>query len=181
MRLRVESGESGGRRLLAPSGIRPTEALVRAAIFDMLAEAVLGAAVIDLFAGSGALGIEALSRGARFAVFVERARSYATILRQNLDALGYRQRSRLEVADAIRWLEAHPADLGASSLVLLDPPYGDLSLGASLSTLDRLASPGTIVVAEHRVGAELPGLERLRRLRERRYGDSAVTVLRARP
>src|SRR5438105_11564977 len=100
--LRVSGGEARGRRLKTPRGIRPTQGLVKEAIFNMVAEAVPDAVVVDLFAGSGALGIEALSRGAARAVFVERDEPAAAILRQNLEALGYRDRARTVRAEVLR-------------------------------------------------------------------------------
>lgn len=178
--LRVGSGEARGRRLLAPAGIRPTEALVKAAIFNMLGDAVLDVRVLDLFAGSGSLGIEALSRGAAFATFVERSRACASILGQNLDALRLGTRSRLAVADAGRWLEANPEEVRAAAVIILDPPYEGGGVTAVLEILEGSAAPGALVVAEHAAGLQPGGRgRRLVAVRERRYGGSAVTVLRA--
>ncbi|MGH7775832.1 MAG: 16S rRNA (guanine(966)-N(2))-methyltransferase RsmD [Candidatus Dormibacterales bacterium] len=177
--LRVGSGEACGRRLLAPAGIRPTEALVKAAIFNMLGDAVLDVRVLDVFAGSGSLGIEALSRGAAFATFVERSRACASILGQNLDALRLRTRSRLAVADARRWLEANPEEVRAAAVIILDPPYEGGAVTPVLEILEGSAAPGTLVVAEHAAGLQPGGRGRLVAVRERRYGGSAVTVLRA--
>jgi 16S rRNA (guanine966-N2)-methyltransferase len=177
--LRVAGGEARGRRLKTPRGIRPTQGLVKGAIFNMLGPAVLDAVVLDLFAGSGALGIEALSRGAASAVFVERDESSAAILRQNLEALGYRDRARTARADVVRWLEANPDRVGEATLILLDPPYADPVLVRALKALDRLVAPGAPVVAEHAAGEGLPGLGRLAERRHKRYGDTAVTVLEA--
>ena len=148
-------------------------------MFNMLGDAVPEARVLDLYAGSGALGVEALSRGAAFVTFVERARACASILRQNLDALGLRSRSRLAIADVSRWLEANPDEVRSAAVVILDPPYDDPSLGPELTALDRLAAAGALVVVEHAAGRNLPALDRLEPVRERRYGGSALTVLRA--
>src|SRR5258708_6742186 len=114
----------------------------------MLGAGVVDAVAIDLFAGAGALGMEALSRGAARVTFVERAQPVAAILRQNLESLGYLGRAEIVRSDAVRWLEAHPAEVGEAGLVLLDPPYGDPSLAAALAALDKLVGAGTIVVAE---------------------------------
>jgi 16S rRNA (guanine966-N2)-methyltransferase len=179
VRLRVEGGDLGGRRLSTPSGIRPTQGLVRAAIFNVLAEGVAGASVLDLFAGSGALGIEALSRGAAEATFVERSQGCVSILRQNLEALGLSGRATLLRADVGRWLRSHPDQVAAATIVLLDPPYGDPVLCTALEALDELVAPQATVVAEHAHRQALPTLERLRPARVRRYGDTDVTVLRA--
>lgn len=171
----------GGRRLSAPRGIRPTQGLVREAIFDLVAPVVDGAAVIDLFAGSGALGIEALSRGAAKATFVDQDEQAVRVVRQNLEALGLDGRGRTVRADVTRWLAANPETVRAATLVLLDPPYNDAVLEHALALLDPLAAEGATVVAErfHRQG--LPELRRLRVVRDRRYGDTGVSVLRVGP
>ena len=175
--LRVSGGEARGRRLRSPRGIRPTQGVVKEAIFNMLGPAVLDAVVLDLFAGSGALGIEALSRGAARAVFVEREESSAAILRQNLEVLGYRDRARIVRADVVRWLEANPDTVHDASVVLLDPPYRDAVLPLALTALDGLVASGTRVVAEFATGEELRPLERLVERRRKRYGDTEVAVL----
>jgi 16S rRNA (guanine966-N2)-methyltransferase len=178
--LRVAGGEARGRRLKTPRGIRPTQGVVKQAIFNMLGAAVVDAVVLDLFAGSGALGIEALSRGAARAVFVERDESSAAILRQNLEALGYRDRARTVRADVVRWIEANTDAVREAQLVLLDPPYRDLAFARALQALDRHAATGALVVAEHATGEAVPALERLAELRLKRYGDTEVSVLEAR-
>jgi 16S rRNA (guanine966-N2)-methyltransferase len=176
-RLRVAGGEAGGRRLEAPRGIRPTQSLVREAIFNVLADEVPDAVVMDLFAGSGALGIEALSRGAARATFVDRDERATTVVRRNLEALGLAARATVVLADVARWLAGHPDEVRAATVVLLDPPYNDPVLERSLAVLDELAHEGATIVAEHASRQPLPGLPRLRVRRERRYGDTSVTVL----
>jgi 16S rRNA (guanine966-N2)-methyltransferase len=179
VRLRVEAGELGGRRLSAPSGIRPTQGLVRAAIFNVLAEEVANASVLDLFAGSGALGIEALSRGAAQVTFVERSQACVSILRQNLEALGLSGRATVVRADVARWIRANPEHVASAAILMLDPPYGDPVLASALEALDDLASPHTLLVVEHAHRQPLPAFQRLLPLRSRRYGDTDVTMLRA--
>ena len=169
-----------GRRLDAPRDVRPTQALVREAIFDMIGPSVADAAVLDLFAGSGALGIEALSRGAAEAIFVDRDEQALRAVRRNLDALGLAGRGRVVRADVARWLRAHADEVSRASLVLLDPPYNDAVLEHVLALLDELAAAGTRVAAERAQRQPLPSLRRLETLRERRYGDTAVSVLLAR-
>src|SRR5712691_8041482 len=116
MALRVGGGEARGRLLRTPAGIRPSSGLTKGAIFNLLGPLVEGSRVLDLFAGSGALGIEALSRGAAGAVFIERSGPCATILRQNLVDLGYLERGRVITADALRWLSPRP-ELEAMNLI----------------------------------------------------------------
>jgi 16S rRNA (guanine966-N2)-methyltransferase len=178
-RLRVGAGDVGGRRLEAPRGIRPTQSLVRAAIFDIVGSRVADAVVLDLFAGSGALGIEALSRGAAGVTFVDRDERAIRVIRANLDTLGLAERGRVVRADVARWLQVDPGAVRRATLVLLDPPYNDAVLDRALASLDELAGEGATVIAEHAHRQPLPGLRRLRPDRERRYGDTAVTVLAA--
>ncbi|MDQ6691939.1 MAG: 16S rRNA (guanine(966)-N(2))-methyltransferase RsmD [Candidatus Dormibacteraeota bacterium] len=171
----MHGGELGGRRLLTPRGIRPSQGIVKEAVYNVLAAEIEGAGVIDLFAGSGALGIEALSRGARQVTFVEADPKVAGVLRRNLAALGLVERSRVHIGDAVRWVDLHPAEVAAADLVLLDPPYNDAVLGEVLALIDRTAS-GT-VVAEWSGRGALPELERLAIRRDRSYGATRLTIL----
>jgi 16S rRNA (guanine966-N2)-methyltransferase len=176
--MRIIAGEFKGRRLAAVKGrIRPTSDKVREAIFSILGPAVSGARVLDLFAGTGALSLEALSRGAREAVLVEEHPAALSVLRQNLEALGLTGRVRvlpLPVSAAIRKLTAQGAQF---SLIFLDPPYGR---GLALNTLEilqdtSLLQPAARIVAEHSHREALP--ERVGRLmlsQCRRYGDTQV-------
>jgi 16S rRNA (guanine966-N2)-methyltransferase len=175
--LRVAGGELGGRRLSAPRGIRPTQGLVKEAIFNMLGVAVEGASVLDLFAGSGALGIEALSRGAAEATFIDIDEAAVRVIRRNLQALELVHRGKVVRTDVTRWLAANPDEVRKASLVLLDPPYNDAILEHALALLDTLVAGGTTVVAEHAHRNPLPVLHRLRTSRQRRYGDTAVSFL----
>ena len=178
MPLRIHGGELGGRRLQTPKGIRPSQGIVKEAIFNVLALEVVGARVIDLFAGSGALGIEALSRGAVSVTFVELDRPTAAILRQNLRTIGLEERSRVIQADAVRWVAEHPVEAGTAGIILMDPPYRDPVVDQTLVALDAVAE-GTVVV-EHADRHKLPTLLRLAPFRERRYGESFLTMLRPR-
>ena len=122
--MRVVAGTAGGRRLIAPpsGAMRPTSDLVREAVFNALhsRSAVVGAVVLDLFAGTGALGIEALSRGAARATFVDCSVEWARLVEANLSACGFADRAEVVVADGPNWLVANR---GPWDLVLLDPPY----------------------------------------------------------
>jgi 16S rRNA (guanine966-N2)-methyltransferase len=176
-KLRVSGGVARGRRLKAPKNIRPTMDMVKQAIFNMVGPDIEGATVLDLFAGSGALGIEALSRGAAGVTFVDQQPRGLAILRQNLDALGFKDRSHIVRSDVVRWLEASPDAVRPADFVFLDPPYEDVVLDRALKVLDRTVGDA-VVLAEHSRRQQLPALERLRVDRERRYGDTIVTVLR---
>ena len=176
--LRVSGGEARGRRLKAPKGIRPTQGMVKQAIFNLVGPGIEGAHVLDLFAGSGALGIEALSRGAAYVTFVDHQVRGLAILRQNLEVLGLKDRSHVVRGDVVRWLEASPDVIERAGLVFLDPPYDDVVLDRALKVLDRTLDDAT-VVAEHSRRQEMPALDRLQVDRQRRYGDTVVTVFRA--
>jgi 16S rRNA (guanine966-N2)-methyltransferase len=152
--------------------------VVKEAVFNMLGS-LEGERVIDLFAGSGALGIEAISRAAAHVIFVERDERAAAVIRRNLDALGYRERSRVARAEVSRWLRANVAEAAAAGVILADPPYNDAVLETTLELLDEMTSGGALVVVEHSARRSLPSLRRLRPTRERRYGDAAVTLLEA--
>src|SRR6195256_1374432 len=176
-RLRVSGGEARGRRLKTPKNIRPTQGLVKQAIFNMVGPNIEDADVLDLFAGSGALGIEALSRGAAAVTFVDHQARGLAILRQNLDVLGLKERSRIVRGDVVRWLEASPDSVKRAGVVFLDPPYDDAVLDRALMALDRTVENAT-VVAEHSRRQEMPALTRLEVDRQRRYGDTMVTVFK---
>jgi 16S rRNA (guanine966-N2)-methyltransferase len=166
-----------GRRLKAPKNIRPTQGMVKQAIFNIVGPRIEGADVLDLFAGSGAIGIEALSRGAAHVTFVDREPRGLAILRQNLEVLGLKERAQVVRGDVVHWLEAATEQVEGAGFVFLDPPYDDAVLDRALNVLDQAASNAT-VVAEHSRRQELPTLTRLKVDRQRRYGDTVVTVLR---
>ena len=174
--MRVVAGAYGGRRLAAPDGsaTRPTSDRVREALFSVLGTSVQGARVLDLFAGSGALGIEALSRGAASAVFVDRAPRAISAVRANLAALGIDADVRRIEARA--WLRTASGRSEAYDLVFLDPPYRRAAgLGQELSdALPAVLAPGARVVSEsdRREPLELafPLAD------ERRYGDTLIRI-----
>jgi len=150
--------------------------MVKQAIFNLVGPGIEGAHVLDLFAGSGALGIEALSRGAADVTFVDHQARGLDILRQNLDVLGLKARAHVVRGDVVRWLETSPDSVKRAGLVFLDPPYDDVVLDRALKVLDR-SLEDALVVAEHSRRHQLPSLTRLKIDRERRYGDTVVTVL----
>jgi 16S rRNA (guanine966-N2)-methyltransferase len=179
--LRVHGGAARGRRLTSPRGIRPSQGVVKEAVFNMLGGSLQDAGVLDLFAGSGALGIEALSRGAGRVTFVEREPKAVGAILANLDALGYREQSQVFRADVLRWLRANPEAVTAAAVILVDPPYNDAVLDRALQLLDEGVAEDALVVVEHSSRQPLSLPPRLRPARERTYGDAAVTVLEAAP
>lgn len=173
--MRVISGSRRGARLTVPRGsaVRPTSDRVREALFSILGD-VQGAHVLDLFAGSGALGIEALSRGASDATLVDSATAAVSAIRRNLEALGFSADVRRQ--RALQFLESAKTAGRQYDLVFLDPPYRHAGgLGGSLSTgLAPVLAPDARVVAESDRRAplelELPMLD------ERRYGDTLIRI-----
>jgi 16S rRNA (guanine966-N2)-methyltransferase len=173
--MRIVAGAHGGRRLVAPPGdaTRPTSDRVREALFSILGD-VGGARVLDLFAGSGALGLEALSRGAGGAVFVDRAPAAVAAVRTNLGALDlHAPVLRLEARAALRRAAARRE---AYDLVFLDPPYRRAAgLGRELSDLlPAVLAPGARVVSES--DRRAPLVLTLRLTDERRYGDTLLRL-----
>ncbi|KYF67038.1 16S rRNA (guanine(966)-N(2))-methyltransferase RsmD [Sorangium cellulosum] len=177
--MRVIAGRLGGRRLAAPrgEGTRPTADRVREALFSSLGD-VTGALVCDLYAGTGALGIEALSRGARRAVFVENGRPALATLRENLAALGLEEAARVVPLPVERALDLL-RDEGPFDLALLDPPYAALARAAAAAArlagpLGLLAPAGRLVL-EHARRDPSPEIAGLTCAAVRTYGDTAVS------
>jgi 16S rRNA (guanine(966)-N(2))-methyltransferase RsmD len=152
--------------------------MVKEAIFNLIGPGIEGVHVLDLFAGSGALGIEALSRGAASVTFVDRVPRGLDILRQNLAMLDLKARATVVKADVVRWLEASPEQIKQAGVVFMDPPYEDVVLDRALKVIDREVVGATVLV-EHSRRQELPALTRMHVDRQRRYGDTMVSVLRA--
>jgi 16S rRNA (guanine966-N2)-methyltransferase len=171
--MRVVSGEAKGRRLQAPKGdaTRPTSDRVREAMFDVIGSlgGVAGRSVADLFAGSGALAIEALSRGASHAVLVDRSPAAVAAIRSNLAATGLAERAEVVCDEVARWAERAVA----VGLVLCDPPYAFTGWEPLLATLWPLCE-----LAVFESAAAIGAGERWRVLREKRYGGTVVTVAR---
>lgn len=181
--VRIVGGDLRGRRIEVPArGVRPTSDRTREAIFDVLGPGgVAGARVLDLYAGTGALGIEALSRGARTARFLEGNRAVARALRENLARLGLEERASVHEADLSR-VELPAGALGPFDLVFLDPPYDGNAGALWLERLGRLDWPegGGLVVYERRKGTEAPAPVGFEVATERTYAETTVTFYRAR-
>jgi 16S rRNA (guanine966-N2)-methyltransferase len=181
--VRVIGGSLGGRRLIAPHGsrTRPTSDRVREALF-MTLEPLDGLRVVDLFAGTGALGIEALSRGAAHVDFVERDPAARRALESNIATLSIVDRTTVWPLVLPQGLKRLSGRLLAADLVLVDPPYGD---AAGLRVLEALGAAGCLapearVVFEHASRDDArESAGRLTRVRTRRYGDTAITLYRA--
>lgn len=176
--MRVIAGEFRGRRIEVPkrSDIRPTYDRVRESVFSIIGPRMEGARVLDLFAGTGSLGIESLSRGARSATFVERDRDVASVLAANIERLDLKPRSSI-LRQAVAGFLKSGSSAVRFDVVFADPPYDS---GLAERTLEMLGSwdglcAGSLVVVEHRVGTELPAASgRLVGVRRERYGTIEV-------
>jgi 16S rRNA (guanine966-N2)-methyltransferase len=187
--VRIIAGRFKGRRIQTPDwdGLRPTSDKLRETLFNVLAPAIAGARVLDGFAGTGAVGIEALSRGAAHVTFVERDPRAVRLIERNLSVLDAsiappRETSgakpyviiRAEVAAAVRRLAGAPFDI-----IFLDPPYGDEEMRRALASVEPLMQPATRLVIEHaRRDAAPDTMGTLVRVRELTSGDSALAFYR---
>lgn len=176
--MRVTGGNLRGRRIRVPpgAGVRPTSDRVRESLFGRLGD-LDGVRVLDLFAGSGALGIEALSRGASEAVFVERSDAVAAVLRANLEGLGLGERAQLLRADAAAGVRRLARQEDRFELALLDPPYRDAAaLEQALRALvsSGILAPRATVMVEASKHAPPMAVEGLTLVDERRYGDTVL-------
>jgi 16S rRNA (guanine966-N2)-methyltransferase len=182
--MRVVAGKLRGRTLQGPKSdaIRPTADRLRESIFNILVHAygdpIRDARVLDLFAGTGALGIEALSRGAHFALFVEDSAEGRAILHANVDALALGAVTRIFRRDATKLGDAHPIE--PFSLVFCDPPYGKgLAEKALASARDGgWLAPGAIVIVEEAVKSKFVAPQGFEELERRTYNDTEFTILK---
>ena len=183
--MRIVGGRLRGRNLAAPrsSAMRPTADRLRESLFNILAhaygDAVAGARVLDLFAGTGALGLEAISRGAAFALFVDDGTEARALLRANVEALGLGGVTRIFRRDATRLGPAHPVE--PFSLVFLDPPYGrGLAEKALVSARDGgWLAPGALIVVEEAVDATFAAPAEFETIERRSYDDTEIVFLRS--
>jgi 16S rRNA (guanine966-N2)-methyltransferase len=182
--MRVIAGAFKGRRLVAPRGpiTRPTADQVRIALLDTLMPYLAGARVLDLFAGAGGVGLEALSRGAAQATFVERDARAVAALRENITALGVEARTRVLRLGVARALERLASEGERFAIVFLDPPYDADLTAPTLEALGggAVTTPDVLVVAQHLTKrAPVPAYGGLRAFRARRFGETTLTFFRA--
>ena len=182
--LRISAGLFKGRTLQTPPGIRATETKVRQALYNILGSFVEGARVIDGFAGSGSLGLEALSRGAAFAAFIESDTEAVLCLRDNLERLGgelQREVWRVVHFDAERGLRQLAKTEPPFDLILLDPPYRTEEGKKALNTIVECAmlAPAGMLVIEHDRGTSLPSvIGPVQQWKQHRYGDTVLSFYR---
>jgi 16S rRNA (guanine966-N2)-methyltransferase len=180
--MRITGGEFGGRKVRVPAGdrVRPTQDRVRGALFSMLAARIPGARVLDLFAGSGSVGLDALSRGATAVVWVEADRRNAGILRENVRAVAGCE-TQVVCADCLQWLRR--ASCAPFDLVFADPPYdwaqehGFVGIAERLHER-RLVCPDGFFVTEQPVRMRVDVLAGWEMMRDRTYGQTRLVVYR---
>jgi 16S rRNA (guanine966-N2)-methyltransferase len=185
--MRIVGGRLRGRALTAPKSqaIRPTADRLRESLFNILMHAygdpVSGARVLDLFAGTGALGLEAMSRGAAFALFIDDGAEARALLRQNVEALGLAAVTKIFRRDATKLGVAHPVE--PFSLVFLDPPYGKGLVERALASARAggWLTDDTLIVVEESVEAKFAAPEGFEEIERRQYDDTEFVVLRLLP
>ena len=176
--MRVIGGEFRSRRLKPVPGhdVRPTSDRLRETLFDILAPHIAGAVFVDAYAGTGAVGIEALSRGALRAIFLEKSRAAAEVIRANVAALGVEDRARIAQGSVHLLLAAHPGDI-----VFLDPPY-DREPEYELALTALAQNPPRLAIVQHSKRLALAAdYGPLHRTRELRQGDNALSFYAAAP
>ena len=176
--MRVITGTARGRKLRTLEGndVRPTTDMVKEAIFSIIQFDIEGSEVIDLFSGSGQLGIEALSRGAKHCRFIDKSRDSLDVTRENVYAAGFKDMSHLSNLDSIDYLKSC---VYTFDIALLDPPYNNGLIMKALPLLEPRMSDRGIVICEHERGLELTDeIGRLKKSKTYRYGKVEVTVFR---
>jgi len=179
--VRITGGELKGRRMKGPHGrfLRPTSEKVRKAIFDLLAPYDIKGKVLDLFAGSGALGFEALSRGAEEVVFVEKDKGMADLIKENLKLLGLEGKAKVLNMEAKKSLRVLAEKGFIFDLILMDPPYKDyakIHLILEDIKAKKLLSSHGLVIFEHSSRETPPEISGWKLLSNRRYGDTAISI-----
>ena len=173
--MRVITGTAGGMRLQTLDGesTRPTTEKVKEAIFSSIQFDIEGKRVLDLFSGSGQMGIEALSRGAKSCVFVDKERAAASVIKNNLEKTRLSNSAKVVQSDAVSFLDRQ---IEVFDLVFLDPPYSCGLLEKALAKVYMNMSNGAILFAEHPVNDILPDeIGQLKKIKDYRYGKIAVT------
>jgi 16S rRNA (guanine966-N2)-methyltransferase len=177
--MRIIAGSFRGRRLHSPKGdrIRPTIDRVRESIFSIIAGRLPGARVLDLFAGTGAMGLEALSRGAQFCLFVDKGSEALHLVRENIGLCGAQGRSRIIRASADAAIRRLESDKELFDIIFMDPPYGKGYVEKTLGIVGAIAGGDALVIVEQHIQDRPPLIPEIwRQEDERKYGDTLILV-----
>ena len=179
MNIRIVAGTLGGRKIDAPDGTttHPMSERARNALFNKIIDDIEGAEVLDAFAGTGALGLEALSRGARKATFIERDRVAQKVIAKNIVTLGLEDRVDLVRANVGGWLENNSEKKLQYDIIFADPPYHDLQFSTVVKLMG-LLKPGALMVLSHPGRSESPTKPGVVVVDNRSYGDATLTFYR---
>ena len=173
--MRVITGIARGKKLITLEGldVRPTTEMVKEAIFSSIHFDLPEASVLDLFAGSGQLGIEAISRGAKHCVFVDKSKSSVDIIKKNIEACGFNAQTRVLNMDSIEYLSVAKTGI---DIAILDPPYRQGLIIKALPLLDRIMSDNSTVICEHENELTLEdSYGRLKKTKTKKYGKISLT------
>lgn len=176
--MRVITGIARGKKLITLDGldVRPTTEMVKEAMFSSIHFDLPAANVLDLFAGSGQLGIEALSRGANHCVFVDKSKNSIEIVKENVSKCSFNTQSRILNMDSIEYLKVAKKGI---DIVLIDPPYNHGLVIEALPLLDRILNDGAVVICEHEIELILDdAYGRLKKIKDKKYGKIGVTIFR---
>lgn len=178
--MRVIAGYARGTRLKAPKGtlVRPTADKVKEALFSILGSRVIGSVFLDLYAGSGAVGVEALSRGADQAVFVDNRRENIALIKENLNKTKLEERATVINSDVTKAISSPPLESIRADLVFLDPPYNLKDLGNVVNRLleSRLLNAKALIVVEHAYKNRLWS-NAFEIIRQKKYGDTCLSFI----
>lgn len=181
--MRIIAGYAKGRKLKSPENqdIRPTSDRVKEAIFSMIAFYIPGKIVLDLFAGTGNLGLEALSRGAKFSVFVDNNREALKLVNQNIKLLGYKDKTSVVFSDALKALDLFRKRNEKFDIVFIDPPYRQSLYGEIIQSIaeNDIIDRSGILIIEHPADIKLKDeYEGLKKIKEKKYGNTSITILK---
>jgi len=178
--MRVIAGTARGMKLKAPKGmqVRPTADRVKEALFSILGPRIPGAYFIDLYAGSGAIGIEALSRGAKYCIFVENKRTNIALIKENITKTGLAGKTMVICADALKTIKSLALENIKADLLFMDPPYDLIDIGAIVdSALElNIVSDSGLIVAEHAF-SNRQWADKFISTRQKKYGDTCLSFI----
>lgn len=177
--MRIIAGERRGKNLMSPEGteVRPTTNMVKESVFNILQFGIEGRRFLDLFAGSGQMGLEALSRGAREAVFVDSSRDSVRVIEKNIAATGFGGRAKVVSADFMGFLRS---ERGTFDIAFIDPPYREGLMEQALELTAGKMAPGGVILCEHGSREELPeSAGDFVKAKVYKYGKTSVTAYRA--